>query len=104
MAGGGTPRNGLWLALGFAWKLGYGIAVPLVVLLLVGRFLDTRLGTAPWLLLTGLGLSFVLTNVLMFREAMRVMQQAGEENEKHQTPSAKSQTIPNDQNSNVKKF
>ncbi len=76
MVGDNRSRPGLWLALGFAWKLGYSIAVPLVLLLLVGRWLDQRLGTAPWLLITGLVVSFVLTNVLMFREAMRVMQQA----------------------------
>lgn len=68
--------NGLWVALGFAWRLGYSIAVPLVILLLAGRLLDKRFGTSPWLLIAGLVLSFIMTNILMFREAMRVMRQA----------------------------
>lgn len=76
MPQGNHSNNGLWLALGFAWRLGYSIAVPLVILLLVGRLLDKRFGTSPWLLLTGLGVSFVITNMLMFREAFRVMRQA----------------------------
>ena len=82
----------MWVALGFAWRLGYSIAIPLVVLLLVGRLLDKRFGTSPWLLITGLALSFITTNVLMFREAMRVMQQAERENDK--APNPKHQ-IPN---------
>jgi F0F1-type ATP synthase assembly protein I len=81
MAGSNHSRPGLWLALGFAWKLGYSIAVPLVALLLAGRWLDQRLGTSPWLLITGLIVSFIFTNILMFREAVRVMKQ-GEESKK----------------------
>lgn len=69
-------QGSLWVALGFAWRLGYSIAVPLVILLALGRYLDRRLGTEPWLLITGLVLSFVMTNILMFREAVRVMKQA----------------------------
>jgi len=92
--GMGDPdrESGMWVALGFAWRLGYSIAIPLVVLLLVGRLLDKRFGTSPWLLITGLALSFITTNVLMFREAMRVMQQAERENDK--APNPKHQ-IPN---------
>lgn len=88
--------NGLWVALGFAWRLGYSIAVPLVILLLAGRWLDKKFGTSPWLLIAGLVLSFITTNILMFREAMRVMKQAGEETPtrakegKHQEPSSPS--------------
>lgn len=80
----GDRNNGLWVALGFAWRLGYSIAIPLVILLLAGRLLDKKLGTSPWFLLIGLGLSFIATNVLMFREAFRVMREANEENNKVQ--------------------
>ncbi|MDD5109837.1 MAG: AtpZ/AtpI family protein [Patescibacteria group bacterium] len=72
-------NNGLWVAIGFAWRLGYSIAVPLVILLLAGRLLDKKFGTSPWFLLVGLGISFVITNILMFREAFRVMRQAEQE-------------------------
>src|SRR3989344_6126169 len=70
----------LWVVLGFAWRLGYSIAVPLVVMLAAGRWLDKKYGTSPWLLITGLVLSFILTNILMFREAFRVMKETNEEN------------------------
>lgn len=70
--------SGLWLVLGFAWRLGYSIAVPLVVLLFVGRLLDRRLGTHPWFFLGGLGLSFVITTALLFVESLRVMREAAD--------------------------
>ena len=85
MPGSNRSRAGLWLALSFAWKLGYSIAVPLVALLLIGRFLDQRLGTSPWLLMTGLVVSFIVTNVLMFREAISVMKQADKDGTRSHT-------------------
>ena len=73
-----TQNSGIWLVLGFAWRLGYSIAVPLVVLLLAGRLLDRRLGTYPWFFLGGLGLSFIITTALLFVESLRVMREAGD--------------------------
>lgn len=73
-----APTAGFWLVLGFAWRLGYSIAIPLVVLLLAGRLLDRRLGTHPWFLLAGLGLSFLITTVLLFVESLRVLREAGD--------------------------
>lgn len=87
-------HSSLWVAVGFAWRLGYSIAVPLVVLLYVGQFLDRRLGTSPWLLMTGLVLSFIITNILMFREALRVIKQVDGKapNSKHQIPNNTQET------------
>ncbi|MBI2483508.1 AtpZ/AtpI family protein [Candidatus Uhrbacteria bacterium] len=51
----------IWMLLGFAGELGYTIAVPVVVLALVGRFLDRSWGTTPWLLLTGVVLAVVVS-------------------------------------------
>ncbi len=79
-------RSGPWLAVAFAWRLGYRIAAPLVILLLLGRWLDRRLATSPWFLISGLVLSLVTTNVLMFREAVRVMKGADGENSKAPNP------------------
>lgn len=66
----------LWVVLGVAWRLGFGIAVPLVVLLSVGRWLDRKYNTSPWLLIAGLVLSFVTTNIIMFREAFRMIKES----------------------------
>ena len=89
-----TPGSGIWLVLGFAWRLGYSIAIPLVVLLLGGRLLDRRLGPHPWFLLGGLGLSFVITTALLFVESLRVMREAQETEEKPGQPSATQPDTP----------
>ncbi len=39
---------------GWAWGLGYRIAIPVVGFTLGGRLLDRRLGTTPWLLILGI--------------------------------------------------
>lgn len=102
MAEPDNRQGGLWVALGFAWRLGYSITIPLVILLLVGRWLDKKFGTSPWLLIAGLVLSFITTNILMFREAMRVMQQAETEqtitSEKKSSPAAGLHVIETAQN------
>lgn len=65
----------MWLALGFAWQLGYTVAVPLVVFTLAGRLLDTKLGTHPWLLLTGLALAATTSTVALVLKASRILAQ-----------------------------
>ena len=69
-----NPKNDQSLsALSLAWELGYTIAVPLVVLALLGRFLDKKMETSPVLLLTGILLSLVITGIGIARKTMRVM-------------------------------
>ncbi len=60
-------------ALGLAWELGYTIAVPLVVLALLGRLADRHFGTSPWLLLTGVLFSIVISTVLILRKTKAIM-------------------------------
>lgn len=64
-----------WSALGFAWELGYSIAVPLVVFALVGRLLDKYLGTSPWLLLVGLLLAIVSSSYIVYKKTIKIMKQ-----------------------------
>lgn len=66
-------RGALWQALGFAWQFGYTIAIPLVVFTLVGRLLDRRLGTHPWLLLTGVILAIAVSTTALIVRANRLM-------------------------------
>jgi len=60
-------------ALGLAWELGYTIAVPLVALALGGRFLDKKLGTAPWLLLLGILVSIAVSSWLVYKKTLDIM-------------------------------
>jgi hypothetical protein len=62
-----------WSALGFAWELGYSIAIPLVLFALGGRYLDKKLGTSPWLLLGGLALAIVLTSIIVYYKVINEM-------------------------------
>jgi ATP synthase protein I len=62
-----------WSALGFAWELGYSIAVPLVVFALAGRLLDKKLGTSPWLLLFGLLLAITSSSYIVYKKTIEVM-------------------------------
>jgi F0F1-type ATP synthase assembly protein I len=60
-------------ALGLAWELGYTIAVPLVALALLGRFLDKKLGTAPWLLLLGILISIAVSSWAVYKKTLDIM-------------------------------
>jgi len=62
-----------WSALGFAWQLGYSIVIPIVVFALAGRLLDKKLDTSPWLLLTGILISIIVTTVLVYQKTIKVM-------------------------------
>lgn len=70
----GRGGNGsTWSALSLAWELGYTIAVPIVVLALLGRLLDRKLGTAPWLLLAGILLSIVASSWLVYVKTIKII-------------------------------
>ncbi|MFA4818065.1 MAG: AtpZ/AtpI family protein [Parcubacteria group bacterium] len=62
-----------WSALGFAWQLGYSIVIPIVVFALIGRLLDKKLDTSPWLLLLGILISIIMTTVLVYQKTIKVM-------------------------------
>lgn len=51
-----TPKGGAAQALALAWSLGW----PITAGLLAGYWLDTRLGTAPWLALALAMLAMVI--------------------------------------------
>ena len=60
-------------AISLAWELGYTIAVPLVALALLGRFLDKKLGTAPWLLLVGILVSITVSSWLVYKKTLDII-------------------------------
>ena len=62
-----------WSALGFAWQLGYSIVIPIVVFALIGRLLDKKLDTSPWLLLLGILISIIVTTVLVYQKTIKIM-------------------------------
>lgn len=56
-----------------AWELGYTIAIPIVLLALLGRWADRMLGTSPWLLLLGVLLSTVISSFIVYRKISRIL-------------------------------
>ena len=49
------------------------IAIPVIVGLFIGKWLDNRYGTEPWLFLGITGVAFIISIVGMVRESSRVM-------------------------------
>lgn len=54
------------MALNLAWELGYVIALPLVGLALLGRWLDRRWESSPLMLLVGVVVAFIITSIWLF--------------------------------------
>lgn len=55
------PGIGLFL------KLSSWIAGPIIVAVFVGKYLDKRYGTEPWLFLATVGISFVISMAAMIK-------------------------------------
>ena len=60
-------------AVSLAWQLGYTIAVPIVALALLGRFLDKKLGTSPWMLLCGILLSVAISSWAVYKKTLDIL-------------------------------
>lgn len=69
-----NKQSDTWSALGFAWNLGYSIAIPLILFALGGRFLDKYMGTSPWMLLLGILISIIVTTVLVYKKTIKLME------------------------------
>lgn len=78
----GQNNDKSWSALSLAWELGYTIAIPIVIFALLGRFLDKKLGTSPFLLLAGIFLSLIITTIGITKKTMKVMKELENESKK----------------------
>jgi F0F1-type ATP synthase assembly protein I len=90
------PKNNpdsQWSAFRFAWQLGYTIAIPIVILAVGGVFVDRWLGTKPWFMVGGIGLSMLLSTVGVYFKAMKVMTRMDRESK----PKAESLETKNNQ-------
>lgn len=78
-------------ALKLAWELGYVITIPLVVFALLGRFLDKKLDTSPWLLLIGILVSIFISSFGVYRKTVAILSDMGknQKNEKNTKTQAR---------------
>jgi predicted permease len=61
-----------WLfALRIAGDFGITIALPVVIFAYVGKRLDARFDTAPWLLIAGFVLAAVISGAVIYRKSKR---------------------------------
>ncbi len=73
-----TKKQKPWVSsLSLAFQLGYTIAIPLVVLALLGRFLDKKFDTSPWLLLAGILLSLMITSWMIYIKISKIIADLG---------------------------
>ncbi|MFH0853114.1 MAG: AtpZ/AtpI family protein [bacterium] len=73
-------KSAMWQAFGYAWQFGYTITVPLVIFGLLGRYLDKKLNTDPWLFLTGIILSVVISTSFLMVKALHIFNSLNNKN------------------------
>lgn len=70
-----TKENKIFYqTLGLAWDLGYSIAIPLVALAFLGRFLDKKYDASPIFLLSGILLAIAISGIMVFRKTKKIME------------------------------
>ncbi|MCK9378972.1 MAG: AtpZ/AtpI family protein [Candidatus Moranbacteria bacterium] len=62
-----------WSVISLAWELGYTISVPIIVLALLGRILDKKWETAPWMMLLGIFISIIVTTYLVYKKTEKII-------------------------------
>jgi ATP synthase protein I len=64
-------RRAFFKDLGKFSALGFEMAIAVIIGLVIGSFLDKRLGTGPWLTIVWLGLGFAAGVRSLYRAAVR---------------------------------
>lgn len=87
-------KSDIWFALGLLGQLGYIIAIPLVILALTGKFVDKKYGTSPWVLITGMFFSLVISTIWVYKKTLIIMKETIEKEEKNKPddPATKPKT------------
>lgn len=77
-----NPREKAWYAdsLRLFGRLSAWIALPVVLASFLGKWLDKKYETEPWLLLVCIGFSFVVSMVVLVKEAVREIGSTGGDN------------------------
>lgn len=62
-----------WSLVGFAWDLGYSIAIPLILFVVGGVFIDRELESSPMFLLTGVFFSIFLSSMTIYKKTKSII-------------------------------
>ena len=69
-------KKTLLFSLNLFGQIGFGVALPLVVLGLLGRYLDKRFETNPYLTVIGIALAVVITFFFLKKIVKEAIEQA----------------------------
>ncbi|MGE5392522.1 MAG: AtpZ/AtpI family protein [Candidatus Saccharibacteria bacterium] len=62
-----------WRMVGLSMELGFIIALPLLIFSLLGKYLDNRWHTAPWLTLAGILIAIASTTIWLIQRIKEMM-------------------------------
>jgi len=68
-------KKSLLFSFGLIGQIGFATAIPLVVFGLLGRYLDTKFGTAPYLFLSGLGIATIIVYFTLRRLVKKAIEE-----------------------------
>ena len=68
-----------WSPIAFAWQLGYNITIPLVVLALIGKILDKKFNSSPYLLIISIFLSIIISSYIVYFKASKAIKKISED-------------------------
>ena len=64
-------------------QLSSWIAIPVLIAVFLGQWLDTKYGTEPWLFLVTVGLAFIISMFGLVKEASQAIKKIEKENQKN---------------------
>ncbi len=64
-----------WSVFSLAMELGYTIAIPIILLALLGRLIDKNINSSPWFLLMGIFISILLTSWLIYKKVLKIIEE-----------------------------
>lgn len=68
-----SPKESAILGIGFAWDLGFTIAVPAILFGFAGGYADKYFGSSPLLLFAGIGLAFITSAIIIARKLRDIL-------------------------------
>ncbi len=80
-------KSNLWQALSLLGQLGYVIAIPLVILAMVGRFIDNKYHTSPWFVIAGMFLALIISTFWVYKKTLEIMNDATKDDSDSKKPN-----------------
>jgi hypothetical protein len=107
-AGGNIQKAPWWQpSLVFFARLSGWIGGPIIIAALIGKWLDHKYQTEPWLFLGSVGVAFFISTFAIVKEAMKEMKRIEDEAQKSKIKNQNSKSkikksIPPDRQKNIK--